>query len=94
MKQFAVAGEKAGSVGPHCPALLAQAKLHREPVQLQQAETTVYDLHSVADQKRFASDSDNTFILIRIHFIFYSSAKSLTTPTESPRSPHQVPRSQ
>ena len=42
MKQFAVAGEKAGSVGPHCPALLAQAKLHREPVQLQQAERYIY----------------------------------------------------
>jgi hypothetical protein len=35
VKQFAVAGEKAGSVGPHCSPFLAQAELHREPIQLQ-----------------------------------------------------------
>ncbi len=34
VKQFAVAGEKAGSVGPHCSPFLAQAELYREPVQL------------------------------------------------------------
>jgi hypothetical protein len=35
VKQFAVAGEKAGSVGPYCSPFLAQAELHCEPVQLQ-----------------------------------------------------------
>jgi hypothetical protein len=44
VKQFAVAGEKAGSVGPHCSPFLAQAELHREPVQLQaEHELTVKD---------------------------------------------------
>ena len=72
MKQFAVAGEKAGSVGPHCPALLAQAKLHREPVQLQQAERYIYCIVllyyvtacSTADPGNLhASGPDSTFRL-------------------------------
>jgi hypothetical protein len=46
VKQFAVAGEKAGSVGPHSSPFLAQAELHREPIQLHAKQK-----HKITDSK-------------------------------------------